>query len=146
MSGWSDSYTDSSYNTSYDTGSYGSGFGGASTLQAPSYETFLPNAGPAPGSLVGAQGGQLDPADAYYQNAVSVPSAPAAMYHENQPTFQRPPATAHPTAPKPSFGASGFIEGMEQSQWQNRDNATNCSLCEAPFSTLSKRKVRLPVP
>lgn len=36
---------------------------------------------------------------------------------------------------------AGGVEGLDPSKWVNKDTATNCLLCEAPFSTLSKRKV-----
>ena len=100
-------------------------YGNSTGLQAPSYETNLHN-----------RGGMAQ--DPYYSNAHSI-DVPVPMNNNYQPPTV--PAQARPAGEKAAFSASGVVQGMDIGNWKNKENATNCSLCEAPFSTLSKRRV-----
>lgn len=100
---------------------------GGNSLQSPSYNTNLR--------------GQ-PPVDSYYNNSqqVSVPVPNSGNSYQAQTPSASYSRSSNPE--KTAFGASGVVNGLEQSNWQNKDSATNCSLCEAAFSTLKKRKVR----
>ena len=76
--------------------------------------------------------------DPYYNSAqlVDVPTPT----HSHNSSFT---ASAPVQAKQATFSSSGVVEGLDASHWKNKDTATNCSLCEAPFSSLSKRKVSI---
>lgn len=96
-------------------------------LQSPSYDTNLQ-----------PRGSQNANSDSYYNNAQIIDVPSSSSYQASPMGYNSAPRI---TGPKPTFSSSGVVQGMETSQWKNKETATNCHLCEAAFSSLAKRKV-----
>jgi hypothetical protein len=111
--------------------SYGGGWGqdsmNSAPLQSPNYDLGEQRFGAIPG---------VDP---YYASAqsISVPAVPGSM---NIPTSlgTTPAERKHSSL---LFQTTGVVQGIDPTRWVNKETATLCKLCEAPFSTLKKRRV-----
>lgn len=109
-----------SYGSAGGWGDYQNSGVGHTNLQSPNYDMGQNKFGPVQG---------VDP---YYASAqsISVPSSPSPV---SVPTERNTPSLM--------FQSTGVVQGMDPSRWVNRETATVCKLCDAPFSSLTKRRV-----